>query len=198
MSTVIKKLSPELIPDYIEFFDKVAFTDNEEWAGCYCLWYHLKDEQETGEESSAACEGSCDRRSLAARYIREGRLQGYLAYEDGVVAGWCNSNDKSSYVKLSPDQWPELWDAESSGDRIKSVVCYTIAPHMRRNGIATKLLEQVILDARAEGYTYVEAYPGIRSTNVQLNYHGPLPLYEKFGFTQHRNIGDYIIVRKYF
>ncbi len=33
MSIEIRKLSSEQTEDYIAFFDKVAFTDNEEWAG---------------------------------------------------------------------------------------------------------------------------------------------------------------------
>ena len=43
MNIEIKSLSPELINDYINYFDNIAFTDNKEWAGCYCLYYHLND-----------------------------------------------------------------------------------------------------------------------------------------------------------
>jgi hypothetical protein len=38
MDIEIKKLSPALLQDYLSFFDQVAFTDNEEWAGSYCVW----------------------------------------------------------------------------------------------------------------------------------------------------------------
>jgi len=197
MDIEIKKLTPELAGDYIEFFDQVAFTDNEEWAGCYCLFYHWNDKLEEEQTNNVSCDTTCYRQELARHFIQEQKLQGYLAYEDGVVVGWVNANDKTAFDRLCPDQWPEIWDATSPLSRIKSIVCYTIAPQMRRKGIATQLLERVCQDAKDQGYSYVEAYPGNNSDHIIRNYHGPTTLYEKCGFTQYKNIGEFTIVRKY-
>ncbi len=197
MSIEIMKLSPDLTGDYIEFFDKVAFTDNEEWAGCYCLFYHWNDTLEEQQNSCTECDHLSYRRGLVSNFIESGKLQGYLAYENGCVIGWVNANDKNCFDRLSPEKWPELWDSKEHSEHVKSIVCYTIAPEQRRRGIATKLLERVCLDARAEGYSYIEAYPGTDISNMQRNYHGPALLYEKLGFVLHKNLGEYLVVRKF-
>lgn len=46
MTYEIKKLSPDLAHDFIDFFEKSAFCDGSEYAGCYCTWYHWNDEYE--------------------------------------------------------------------------------------------------------------------------------------------------------
>ena len=197
MSIEIKKLSPELIGDYIEFFDKVAFTDNEEWAGCYCLFYHWNDGLEAEQNNQTECDNLSYRRGLVSNFIGSGKLQGYLAYENNCVIGWVNANEKNHFDRLSPENWPELWDSKEHSEQVKSIVCYTIAPEQRRRGIATKLLEKVCLDAKAEGYSYIEAYPGTDISNMQRNYHGPALLYETLGFMLHKNLGEDLVVRKY-
>jgi GNAT superfamily N-acetyltransferase len=197
MSIEIKKLSPELIGDYIEFFDKVAFTDNEEWAGCYCLFYHWNDRLEEEQNNLTERDILSYRKDHVAKFIESGTLQGYLAYENNCVIGWINANDKYQFNRLSPDIWPEIWDSKEPTESIKSIVCYTIAPEQRRRGVATMLLEKVCLDARTEGYSYIEAYPGTDISNMQRNYHGPALLYEKQGFVLHKNLGEYLVVRKY-
>jgi hypothetical protein len=41
---IIKKLSPELVDDYLYFFDNIGFSDHKEWSWCYCTFYHFDDE----------------------------------------------------------------------------------------------------------------------------------------------------------
>lgn len=197
MDITIKKLSPEILEDYLDFFDNRAFTDNKGWSLCYCTFYHWNDvvDKECNEDMNAG--GLEYTRNYAIKLIREGTLQGYLAYVEGAVVGWCNANDKSSFDSIDKKSRPELWDEKDSGMKIKSVVCYTIAPDFRRKGIATQLLEKVCADAKSEGYAIVEAYPGKIGENVQRNYHGPFPLYEKSGFTLYKDLEKESIVRKY-
>ena len=35
----VRDLTPELLDDYLRFFDKDAFTDFPEWSDCYCGFY---------------------------------------------------------------------------------------------------------------------------------------------------------------
>jgi hypothetical protein len=35
----VRELRPELLDDYLRFFDQDAFTDFPEWSGCYCGFY---------------------------------------------------------------------------------------------------------------------------------------------------------------
>ena len=197
MNIEIKRLSIELTNDYIDYFDNIAFADNQEWAGCYCVWYHWNDSLEAEREEYMAAGGTCFKRNLAIKFIQDGILQGYLAYVDGSVAGWCNANDKANYDGLSKEKRPEIWGNVDCAEKAKSIVCFTIAPHMRRKGIATHLLNRVCEDAWAEGYTYVEAYPGKGESNVDRNYHGPYTIYEKCGFSVYKDLEGEAIVRKY-
>ena len=32
------RLTPERLEDYLDFFDAPAFTDNPDWASCYCFF----------------------------------------------------------------------------------------------------------------------------------------------------------------
>ncbi len=195
MEILIKKLTWSLSNDYFEFFDNRAFTDNKGWSACYCVFYHWNDEC----AKSAKVPGIDiheHNKNIAARFIRDDILQGYLVYIDGVVMGWCNANDKTAYETLKSDKRPELWSEDDRDMKIKSVTCYVIAPEMRRKGIATKLLERVCSDATKEGYDIVEAYPAKIKENIQKNYHGPYSLYEKCGFKVYKDLEKETIVRK--
>ena len=195
MKVNVKKLSPELIEDYIDFFDNRAFTDNREWSACYCVFYHWNDEYKKSAKRPGV-DIHEHNRNLAVKLIKEGVLQGYLAYVDGVVVGWCNSNDKKAYETLNQKNRPDLWEDSDADKKIKCVTCYTIAPDMRRKGIATKLLEKVCIDATEEGYNFLEAYPGKQIDNEQRNYHGPYPLYEKTEFSLYKELEKEYIVRR--
>jgi GNAT superfamily N-acetyltransferase len=192
MNIEIKRLSADIIIDYINFFDNVAFTDNPEWSGCYCVWYHWNDLLEKEREKYEELGGKNFKRELAIKYIQKGILQGYLAYHDGLVVGWCNANDKVNYDRFCKDKSTEIWDDDYS-KKIKSIVCFTIAPNIRQKGISTQLLKRVCDDAKLENYDFIEAYPGIG----EVNYHGSYSIYDKLGFTLHKNLGRDAIVRKY-
>ena len=131
--------------------------------------------------------------------VREGRIRGYLAFADGIAIGWCNANDRMMYCRVGEfdlDDVPE--DAEPDCKRpgqIKSIVCFEISPDYRGKGIATQLLNRVCIDARAEGYDYVEAYP-TEGVKPSLAFTGPKTLYEKMEFTEYARTGNRIIMRK--
>jgi GNAT superfamily N-acetyltransferase len=194
MDIVIKKLTSELISDYIDFFDNRAFSDNPEWSACYCVFFHWNDEYKESIQQPHV-DIHEHNRNLASRFIKEGILHGYLAYAEGVAMGWCNANDKSAYETLNRDNRPDLWDDDSR--KIKCVTCFTIAPEMRRKGLSKALLKRVCDDAVVEGYEIVEAYPRKSLPEMNKNYHGPFKLYEKAGFTLYKELEKESIVRKY-
>lgn len=196
MNVEIRKLSPDNINDYLDFFDNKAFTDNHEWAGCYCVWYHWNDKLEAERKEAEASCGHDFNRRLAVKLIQEGTLQGYLAYLDNSVVGWCNTNVKTAYDSLCKEKWPEIWEDSSSDEKVKSIVCFTIAPDFRHMGIAAQLLNKACEDAIVEGYDYIEAYPGKDNSNIQRNYHGPYALYEKSSFIFIKEMQNNYIVRK--
>lgn len=188
----IKKLTPELVDDYLNFFDTTPHDDEVDEHKCYCVCWSSADSE--GEDFSTAE----SRRKLAQKYAVENRVQGYLAYENGAVVGWCNANTKSECLRcLCGRMYLEpLKDDESAGMKIKSVFCFVVAPDMRRRGIAGKLLERVCEDAKNEGFDAVEAYPIKEFVSERYDYMGPAKLYEKLGFAVHLDLGDRLVVRK--
>lgn len=44
MEISVCKLTHELLDDWLSYFDKDAFSDNDEWCGCYCRCYHWDSE----------------------------------------------------------------------------------------------------------------------------------------------------------
>lgn len=187
-------LSPVLLNDFLNYFDNIAFTDHKEWSGCYCTHFHwdssLEEEHQRLRKAGIIKTG----RDYAIEFINSGVIQGYLVYLDNNVIGWCNANNKSNFKNLVERK--EIWDNSEIDKKIKSVVCFNIAPNMRGKGIATQLLNRVCQDAIFEGYSVIEAYPHQGETDIFMNHYGPFSLYQKCGFNLYKNFKYDCIVRK--
>lgn len=196
MNIEIKKLAPELLDDYLYFFENVAHTDNQEWNRCYCTNYCAAHNNYITKKKNFF--NPDVRRQYAIDYVNSGLLQGYLAYVDGNVVGWCNANNRNDCLHCYgwKNHIANRTINKKSKERIKSVFCFTIAPEMRGKGIATALLERVIDDAGNDGYEYIEAYPNKEKTDMYFNYVGPLKLYKKFGFEHYSQTRWRFVLRK--
>jgi ribosomal protein S18 acetylase RimI-like enzyme len=197
MEIEVKKLSSELLNDWLDYFDNAAFSDDDDWPGCYCMHFHWNERLDNRNDWNGTLEqvyrktGKADNRGRAIRLIKKGIMQGYLAYYEGKVVGWCNANDKKNYNTVMNS----FFDNKESNRKIKSIVCFCITSKLRRMGIATKLLEKVMEDACKEGYEYIEVYP--YSHGQDNDFHGSLAMYEKMGFSKiGQNMDDCIIMRR--
>lgn len=193
MKFVIKKLSPELSEDYLHFFDSTPHDDEVAEHKCYCVCQSSTN-AENADDTTAE-----KRRYLASEYINKNYIQGYLAYDNEQIVGWCNSNAKYNCLKSrSGSMYFEKRDIDETSDglKVKSVFCFVIAPEMRRKGIAGQLLDKVCEDAAKDGFDCVEAYPLKEFVSTQIDYMGPVKLYEKHGFVTHFDYGDRLVVRK--
>lgn len=178
MDITIKKLTPELIDDYLHFFDTTPHATGQEGHRCYCVWWSSADIE---KESFATVE---DRREIARKYIQEGHIQGYLAYYEGKAVGWCNANTKPDcYISFCWKNFMGDIHKDAPTKKVKSVFCFAIAPEMRGKGVAGKLLQRVLEDAKQEGFDYVEGYPNKEFIGTESDFMGPVRLYEKLGFT---------------
>lgn len=189
----IKRLTPELADDYLHFFDTTPHDDGIEENKCYCECWSSADHRVETDFSSVE-----KRRELAGQYVRNGMIQGYLAYQGGEVVGWCNANTKAECFHCS--SWLRFMQSVERDDvslKVKAVFCYVIAPKMQRKGIATKLLERVCTDAKADGFDFVESYPNREFIDVARDFTGPAAMYEKMGFTEYKELSrDRVIMRK--
>ena len=174
MELTIHGLDAGRMKDFLHFFDNTAFTDNPDWSGCYCTFYHR-----TVPVSEWASHSGVENRAAAVGLIARGEMKGYLAYEGAEPVGWCNANVKTAYPAIAED--PELKSPEDA--RIVSIVCFVVRPDRRRTGVSSRLLEAVIQGAReTEGIDFVEAYPVKEADTAAKNYHGHPVLYSRAGF----------------
>ncbi len=190
MDIKIVKLTPDFAEEYARFFDTTPHNDTF-GRKCYCVSWRSDDSYYGDDHWYPTAE---ERRAKAIQFIKEGKLQGYLAFNGEKIVGWCNTNaDCRLGVKhLHSRGWKTK---ETNADvKIKPIFCYVIAPEMRKKGIATKLTEQVCRDAANEGYDFVEAYTDANFKDD--GYRGPLAMYEKCGFIKHSEHEGKIVMRK--
>lgn len=194
MNIEIRELTPDLLDDYLYFFENVAHEDNEEEDRCYCVCW-CSDDHRAGKDFSSPEK----RRNYAIQYIHDGIIKGYLAYCDGRVVGWCNANKKSDCLNCI--SWLRFMTSVNTADsnldsKVKSVFCFTIAPDMRRKGIAARLLERVCRDAADDGFDYIEAYPNKEFINVFRDFMGSVDMFAKCGFMIHEETEHKVVMRK--
>lgn len=187
MDLLVKSLRPELLDDYLDFFDHRAFADNPDWGDCYCYFY-LAD---PAKEDWFSRTGEQNRRSVS-ELIARGEMYGYLAYVEGKVAGWCHAGPKTNFSGLLAGQ--DLVDSDTP--KTGSIVCFVVAAAYRRRGIATALLEAACQGFVGLGLRFAEAYPSLHAAGDGANYNGPLRMYLEAGFAIHRKFPTYQVVRK--
>lgn len=65
----IRELSPDLLEDYLDFFDHAAFADNPEWAACYCYFPHAPHATQKWNEQAAEHNRAAGRRDRLYRLL---------------------------------------------------------------------------------------------------------------------------------
>jgi GNAT superfamily N-acetyltransferase len=174
----VRTLSPELLPDFLRFFEGSAFSDNPKWSSCWCQCFYEDHTVVRWSERTAP-----QNRALACERIQARAMQGYLAYADGVPVGWCNAAPRHLLHALDDEPTP---DAETVG----AIVCFLVEPSHRGQGIARMLLDAACDGLRRQGLRVAEANPRTGTTSPAENHYGPLGLYLSAGFSVHREDAD--------
>ena len=174
MQPTFVPLTPATLPDLLAFFEGDAFSHHPSWASCYCQCYY--EDHRVVKWSARTAEQN---RTIAIVRGNAGTMQGWLAYADGVVVGWCNAAPRHLLHGL--DEEPHPHAAE-----IGCILCFLVAPALRGQGIATALLHAACDGLRAQGLKFVEANPRVDTTDVGRNHFGPLAMYEAAGFVVDR------------
>lgn len=186
-SVAIEPLTPERAGDYAAYFDGPALCDNPAWASCYCVSYEMDMDPNSFDARMAA-----ENRAEKLRRIGNGESSGVMAYADGNVIGWCHAAPRRALPQLDRIEGFECDDRERTG----SFVCFVIAPPYRGQGLASRLLEGALEMLRAKGLAYAEAFPPKATRSAAGGYHGSVKMYEAAGFTQLRDTGRYLVMRK--
>ena len=190
----IKPLTEELLDDFLAFFER-GIPEGEWGHRCYCAAFCAKDNtDETGMERPEA------RREAAVRYVREGCMTGYLAYDGkdpgAAPVGWCSAGDRTACGPCFGVRWIIGGELPGTEEKAVSVFCFEVRPDRRGRHVASALLERVIADARESGCSFVEAYPLKEGEGALENYSGHRSFYEKNGFEPYGETEKRLIVRK--
>jgi GNAT superfamily N-acetyltransferase len=181
----ILPLTPERLPEFLDFFEHRAFVDNHKWLSCYCHFPHADHARVAWKERSAA-----DNRAATCARIEDRSMTGWLAYSNGQSIGWCNAGPRR-FIEGLFDQ------PEPLADRIGAIACFVIAASFRGQGVATRLLAAACEGLRESGFEWAEAYPRPAIADAAENHYGPLAMYEAAGFeTVKREADGGLVVRK--
>lgn len=169
----IKALETDDLHGFLDFFDHRAFANDPDWDGCYCQTYLASQPEWDGESDPKPIlrQSSCDN-------INAGRMQGYLAYDDDKVVGWCAAGES------------KLFNHPDAEEKLARVVCFVVDEEFRGQGIADQLLEFAVKDLSVKGFSEIEARPAAPGDTSKENYRGPWSLLERHGFTKYRDLGD--------
>lgn len=176
----IRRVGPDIRDEVLRYFDLVAYADNPAWSDCFCMERLDPDfPQRTRAENRAS----------RSALLRSANANGLIALRLGRVVGWCHAAPKSELVRIEGER-----DAE-----LGAIVCFVVAPDMRRQGIATALLRSAIEHLRARGMRAAEAYPYTGEVSpgrwAYVNYRGPLAMYLEAGFEIVERTPDTCVVR---
>lgn len=181
----IRPLTPQRLPDFLDFFEQRAFTDNPKWLSCYCHFPHAEHATIVWKDRTAAQ----NRTSTCVRIENE-TMTGWLAYAGDEAIGWCNAGPRRFIEGLFDEPEP-------LAERIGAIACFVIAPAFRGRRIATALLAAACEGLRERGFEWAEAYPREGSVDAGENHHGPLAMYIAAGFQRVKTAADGgITVRK--
>jgi GNAT superfamily N-acetyltransferase len=181
----IRVLSPDLLNDFLEYFEGTAFVDNPKWKSCYCQFLYVDHSKVTWMERTAE-----ENRGAACERICGSNMQGYLAYRGGKVVGWCNAAPRKMMDGFADEPDPDT-------DILGQITCFVVAREHRRTGVAKALLDAACEGLKAQGLSIAEASPKPEVTGDAENHYGPLSLFTAAGFGFYRQ-GEHgsVYVRK--
>ena len=159
MDIKVCRLSKDMADEYISYFDNEAFSDGNMQKGCYCVWHHWTEKNEYERSLMPENERANCKRDYAKHLIQNGILNGFVAFHENRIVGFCNADNKDNYFRLSREKNTGSRTGVNENDKILSIVCFIVTPNMRRKGIAKALLEHACQYAEENGYDFVEGYP---------------------------------------
>lgn len=174
----IRALAPDTWPDFAELVEANAGV----WGGCWCMWYHGREEADAPVE---------EKRAAKECRVREGRTHAALVYDGGACVGWCQFGP--------PDELPRLhnqraYDKDAVAPPDWRITCIFVGRGYRGSGVAGAAVAGAIdLISRAGGGR-VEGYPEQtegRKVTAGFLFNGALSTFERLGFERSRKIGKH-------
>lgn len=114
----------------------------------------LKPELWTDLEALFEEKGAENKRRFR-RLVKEGKVHGALAYQDGQPVGWINFDRRVDSTKLNRAPIFRCGDAEE----VWAIPCFYVKTGYRGKGVATELLKFAVKSLRRLKTPIIEGYP---------------------------------------
>lgn len=218
----VERLSPATRDAYLAFFDHErgpAFSDNAEWARCYCQFYRTSraidwkalggDQNRVAAGASIACGEAEGYLARALTIPAEGRdasdsregdaALGAAHRARGETVGWLHAAPRHKLPHAFERLGVEAPPIDVPPHDAAVIVCFVVAPAWRRRGVAGALLDGALADLAARGIALVDAFPfkAGDSTSPADHYHGPAGLFVSRGFATLAETDDLAVMRKH-
>jgi len=194
----VQPASADRWADLAELFDNKGDA-----AACSCMWFRV-------QPKTFSANGKAGNRAAMATRVAAGEEPGLIAYDGDRPVGWVSVSPRREYVRIetpqadsrdaatprigqkraaatrrrTPEAEPDRGEVGEEG--VWSVVCFFIAPGLRKKGIASALLAAAVDYARAHGARVLEAYPVDRFGPISNGdaYTGVVSMYARAGFRE--------------
>lgn len=148
MNIRIERLGEHNFADYEEL------TADQSQGGCYCSFWHQKW---TSMEDWETCKRETPERNrqIVFEKMRSGFHVGVLAYLDDELAAWVSVGPLTDFYWT----WKRTAQVGEAARSIAGIVCFTIAPKFRGQGLQSGILSALAEYGREQGWSAIEGYP---------------------------------------
>jgi len=168
---------------FTAFMDRVDFSHQPNWQGCYCRFYHSGCTYDQWMKLPKA-----NKRDEALTMIADGFMHGYLAFDNEQMIGWLNAGHWENYLRLAKELSKHA-DLDTA-----VLICFLIDEKYRNQGIAKKLLAYALEDLSLLGFKRFIAIPHATKEVSELNYRGTMHMYEEHGFKSVEELSGQVIM----
>ena len=152
---------------------------------CWCQYWHTR-----GREYWEGHDGR--HRARLEEQLRLGSAPALIAFVGDEAVGWCRLGPRESFERLAHSKTLAPVDDQS----VWSVVCFYVHPSVKRQGVASALLEAAVELARERGAPILEGYAARPHHPNIDSYTGYLPMFLAAGFEGVREGSRRTIVRR--
>lgn len=164
-------------------FARLVEANNGVWGGCWCMWYHAKEE--------AAEDSPESRRKTKEQLVNEGRAHASLVFDGADCVGWCQFGSPAELPRIH-NQRAYLATKPTLPDW--RITCFFVGKGYRGEGVGTAALAGALGQIAKLGGGLVEGYPEDtegRKASPAFLFNGALSTFERQGFTRTRLIGKH-------
>lgn len=148
MNYRIEKLSEKNFSDY------ETLTSCESGGGCYCSFWHQKitSMQEWDQRKQ---ENPKLNRQIVLDKVQTGYHVGVLVYQEHELVAWISVGPLIDFYWA----WKRVAHLGEQAKFVAGIMCITLAPKYRGQGLQSKILTQLKDYGREQGWKSIEGYP---------------------------------------